>query len=101
VAGALRFSGEIWYWRGPSPFYFVTVPDDISREIHSIANEITYGWGMVAVSVTLGGSTWRTSLWPKDGRYVVPIRKSVRDAEGVDEGHTVAITLELHSAARR
>lgn len=24
----LNFSGEIWYWRGPAPFYFVTVPED-------------------------------------------------------------------------
>ena len=97
----MRFSGEIWYWRGPAPFYFVTVPEELSRDIEAIANEVSYGWGMIPVSVTLGASTWQTSLWPKDGRYVVPIKTAVRRAEAVDEGRSVDLELDILAATRR
>jgi hypothetical protein len=96
----VRFSNEVWYWRGPAPFYFVTVPDELSRDIQAVANEVTYGWGMIPVSVTLGGSTWSTALWPKDGRYVVPIKTAVRRAEDVDEGQVVELELDIVAARR-
>ena len=96
----MRFTDEIWYWRGPAPFYFVTVPDAMSAEIQSISNEVTYGWGMIPVRVTLGATTWLTSLWPKDGRYIVPIKTAVRRAEGVDEGAVVTLDLEVIAASR-
>lgn len=97
----MRFSNEVWYWRGPAPFYFVTVPDELSRDIQAVAREVTYGWGMIPVIATLGGSTWKTSLFPKDGRYVVPLRTAVRRAEGVDDGDNVTVELEVVAAARR
>jgi hypothetical protein len=91
----IRFSTEIWYWRGPAPFYFATVPDEFARDIHDIADELTYGWGMIPATVSLGGSTWPTSLWPKDGSYIVPIKAAIRRAESVDAGQPVTITLAL------
>lgn len=97
----MRFSDAIWYWRGPAPFHFVTVPAELSAEIHAIAAEVTYGWGMIAVSVTIGRTTWQTSLWPKDGRYVVPIKTSVRTAEHVAEGETITVEMRVMAAARR
>lgn len=97
----MRFSAEIWYWRGPAPFYFVTVPDELCRDIHAVANEVTYGWGMIPVRVTLGASTWQTALWPKDGRYIVPLKTAVRRAEAIDEGETVTVSLDLVAATRR
>ena len=100
-ARAVRFSDEVWYWRGPAPFYFVTVPEQLSRDIRAIANEVTYGWGMIPVLVTLGGSSWQTSLWPKDGGYIVPIKTAVRRAESVDEGETVTLGLQVLAAPRR
>lgn len=57
------FRGEIWYWRGPAPFLFVTVPDDGSAAIHAIAPVVTYGWGVIPVTVRLGGTVWPTSLF--------------------------------------
>jgi hypothetical protein len=91
----MEFAGEIWYWRGPSPFYFVTVPEKECREIKAISGSVTYGWGMIPVLVRLGKSVWKTSLWPKDGSYIVPIKANIRRAEKVDEGDTVTIRLEL------
>ena len=96
----MRFSAEVWYWRGPAPFYFVTVPEDLSQDIQTVAREVTYGWGMIPVNVTLGKSRWSTALWPKDGRYIVPIKTVVRRAEGVDDGSTVTVDLNVVAARR-
>ena len=92
---SFEFSGEIWYWRGPAPFHFVTVPDRESEEINDISGFVTYGWGMIPVKARIGRTDWKTALWPKDGLYIVPIKDSVRKAEGLDLGDTVAIRLEV------
>src|SRR5829696_7478843 len=76
----LLFDGELWYWRGPAPYRFVSVPPDAADAIRAIASEVTYGWGMIPVTVSIGGSTWKTALWPKDGGYVVPIKDRYRKA---------------------
>ncbi len=90
-----EFSGEIWYWRGPSPFYFVTVPEQECGELQAMSRFVTYGWGMIPATVRIGRTTWRTALFPKDGRYIVPIKASVRQAETLDVGDTVTLRLEV------
>ena len=96
----LEFTGPIWEWRGPAPFYFVTVPEAECEMIKDISNIVTYGWGMIPVQVTLGKTVWTTSLWPKGGRYVVPLKDKVRKAEGVSDGDTVMIKLEVGPVAK-
>ena len=93
----LTFVGEIWFWRGPAPWHFVTVPDDESAAIETVAALITYGWGMVPVTVRVGGSgsEWTTSLWPKDGGYIVPIKAWVRAAQQLDVGDAVEVRLTV------
>jgi hypothetical protein len=88
-----QFDGAIWFWRGPAPWYFVTVPDEHSRDIKAISVSVTYGWGVIPVSVQIGKTTFRTSLFPKEDRYLVPVRADVRKAEGIDEGDTVTVRL--------
>ena len=92
---SLEFSGEIWQWRGPAPFYFVTVPEGQSRDIKSAQRFVSYGWGMIPVKVQIGKTQWKTSLWPKDGLYVVPLKANIRKAESLEEGQTVTVKLEL------
>jgi len=91
----LTFSGELWYWRGPSPFHFITVPDEPSVALHAISAEVTYGWGMVPVSARIGGTDWETSLFPKDGRYIVPVKDAVRAAERLAAGDIVTVQLTV------
>jgi uncharacterized protein DUF1905 len=91
----LHFEGEIWEWRGPAPYYFVTVPEDESAELQEVAASVTYGWGVVPVRATIGGTEWKTSLFPKDGGYVLPLKDRVRKAEGLEEGDTIAVTMTL------
>ncbi|MFC4427960.1 DUF1905 domain-containing protein [Deinococcus navajonensis] len=91
----LEFSGDIWCWRGPAPHHFVTVPEHESAELKALSRLVTYGWGMIPVRVQLGSTVWPTSLFEKDGHYIVPLRASVRQAEGVAEGDTVTLRMEL------
>jgi hypothetical protein len=91
----LDVTGDIWYWRGPSPFHFVTVPDEESAHLRSVAKGVTYGWGMIPVRARIGATEWTTSLFPKEGRYVVPVKDAVRRAEELDEGDTVVVRLTV------
>jgi hypothetical protein len=91
----LEFSGVVWHWRGPAPFHFVSVPERECEELREVAAEVSYGWGMIPVAVRVGGTRWTTSLWPKDGGYVVPLKDKVRAAEGIELGETVAVALEV------
>ncbi|MFN0095728.1 MAG: DUF1905 domain-containing protein, partial [Dehalococcoidia bacterium] len=91
----IEFSGAIWYWRGPSPFYFVTVPPPQAAELQAVAQAVTYGWGMIPVVATIGQTTWTTSLFPKDATYITPLKDKVRRAEGLDTGEVVTIRLAV------
>lgn len=91
----LTFSGELWYWRGPAPWYFVTVPEPQCTELQDAAPSVSYGWGMIPVQVRIGDSRWSTSLWPKDGRYIVGVKADIRRAEHIDDGDTVSVSLSI------
>jgi hypothetical protein len=91
----LQFTGPIWYWKGPAPFHFVTVPDQECLELAEVSTEVSYGWGMIPVTVRIGGTRWKTSLWPKDGRYIVPVKDAVRKAEGITVGDVVTVHLDV------
>lgn len=91
----LEFSGEIWFWRGPAPFYFVTIPAEQCHDLSAISRFVTYGWGMIPVEARVGKTAWTTSLFPKDGRYILPIKAIVRKAEDLEEGDTVTVRLAV------
>ena len=93
----VTFTGEIWYWRGPAPFFFVTVPDAEAELMKDEWGFASYGWGMLPVSVRIGATTFTTSLFPKDGRYVVPLKDVVRRAEQLDEGDIPSLTITLRT----
>ena len=91
----LEFTGEIWFWKGPSPFHFVTVPEEQSAAIESVAALVSYGWGVIPVAARIGGTDWTTSLFPKEGGYVLPLKDAVRRSEGLMLGDTAAVRLEV------
>ena len=88
-----EFSGKIFIWKGPAPWFFVTVPDKESRDLKAISGIVTYGWGVIPVHARIGDTEWNTSLFPKDGLYLVPLRASVRKAENLAEGDMVTVWL--------
>jgi hypothetical protein len=91
----LEFSGAVFQWRGPAPYYYVAVPDDESDDIRDIATAVTYGWGVIPVEVTIGDTVWTTSLFPKDGRYLVPLKDKVRRAEAIDDGDMIDLRVVI------
>ena len=89
----LEFSGEIWFWRGPSPWHFVSVPEDDCFELEATSAFVSYGWGMIPVTARIGETAWKTSLWPKDGGYIVPVKADVRRRERIEVGDVVTVGL--------
>ncbi len=91
----LEFSGEMWFWKGPSPWHFITVPEDECDQLEAVSALVTYGWGMIPVTAQVGGTQWKTSLFPKDGRYIVPVKAPVRQAERLEVGDMVPVRLAV------
>ncbi|WP_431933589.1 DUF1905 domain-containing protein [Nonomuraea jabiensis] len=91
----LEFSSEMWFWRGPAPWHFITVPDEECRDLEATAAAVSYGWGMIPVTAQIRETRWKTSLFPKDGRYIVPVKAGVRKAEGLDVGDVVTVRLTV------
>lgn len=93
----IQFSGKIWFWKGPAPFYFVTVPEEQAEDLKAVSGMVTYGWGMIPVTAQIGDTEWTTSLWPKNGSYIVPIKDRVRKTEGLDVDDSVTVTLQIRT----
>lgn len=91
----LSFEGTVFEWRGPAPYYFVRVPDDDAARIGEVASMVTYGWGVVPCTVTIGSTTVTTSLFPKDRGYLVPIKNALRLPEKILVGAIVEVTLSI------
>ena len=91
----LTFTGEIWHWRGPSPYHFVTVPAEDGDTLEAVSASVSYGWGMIPVAARIGETRWTTSLFPKDGTYVVPLKDAVRRTEGLEVGDIVSVQLSV------
>lgn len=87
----------MWFWRGPAPWYFITVPEEECSDLEATSAFVSYGWGMIPVTVQIRATEWTTSLFPKDGRYLVPVKASVRRAERLGEGETVVVLLTIPS----
>jgi len=90
-----EFDSKIIFWKGPAPWFFVTMPAKQSRDLKEISGLLTYGWGVIPVHVRIGKTEFTTSLFPKDGRYLVPIKASVRKAENLEKGDKIHIRLEF------
>ena len=86
-----EFTGRIFEWRGPAPYYYVALPDEDSADLKEASAMLTYGWGVIPVQVRIGDTEWETSLFPKDGCYLVPLKGRVRRAEGLDEGDEITV----------
>ncbi len=91
----IEFRGKVWFWKGPAPWYFVTVPEKECEDLKAILGIVTYGWGMIPARVRIGRTQWETSLWPKEGTYIVPLKADVRRTEEIQEGDEVTVRLEV------
>ena len=93
----LGFTTTTFEWRGPAPFMFAKVPDKQAQQIKEISKMLTYGWGVIPCTVTIGKTTEKTSLFPKDGGYLVPIKVALSKPEGLAIGQNIKITLSFEA----
>ncbi|ROS27908.1 DUF1905 domain-containing protein [Cellulomonas sp. PhB150] len=91
---------RLWDARRDEGWTFADVPPAMADEILEVAEGVARGFGSVRVQVRIGGSTWRTSLFPGESTYALPIKKAVRTAEGCEAGDTVQVWLELVDVPR-
>ncbi|HET6909323.1 MAG TPA: DUF1905 domain-containing protein [Mycobacteriales bacterium] len=89
------FTAELFEWRGPAPFVWLSLPADVCDYVRDEAAEATYGWGAIPVSVQIGDTLWETSLLPRDGGYVMPVKKNVRVKERIGAGDTVRVEMSV------
>jgi Domain of unknown function (DUF1905) len=90
-----EFSNALWEWRGPAPFYFLSVPAEMADEIREAARVVSYGWGMIPVIAQIGGIEFKTSMFAKDGTYVLPIKSIVRVPLNLQVGDQVEVWMRL------
>ena len=88
-----EFVGRVIEWRGPAPYFYVGVPQEVSDAVSDVAASVTYGWGAIPVEADIAGTAFTTSLFPKDGRYLLPLRAAVRQRRGI--GLDVEVVVEM------
>ncbi|MFN4357126.1 DUF1905 domain-containing protein [Sphingopyxis alaskensis] len=92
---AIDFESAIIEWRGPAPFLFAAIPDEHVGALRHAAMTASYGWGVVPVVARVGATQFTTSLFPRDGGYLLAIKLAVQRAEGVGPGDRVAVSLRV------
>jgi hypothetical protein len=95
-----RFETEVIHWRGPSPYFYAPVPAAEAGELRALMRAVSYGWGMIPVTARLAEVEWTTSLFPKDGTYLLPLKDKVRRATGVTAGDRVEVELSVDAMRR-
>ncbi|MEO7422526.1 MAG: DUF1905 domain-containing protein [Ornithinibacter sp.] len=89
-----EFEGPVVEWRGPAPFFFVAIPEDVSTDIKLAARGVEY-WGQVPVTVLINDTEFTTALFPKDGRYLLPLKNVVRKSAGIQVDQMVTVRLAV------
>ncbi len=100
VSAVYRFRAEVWRYQGADPWHFVTLPGEVADDIRMRTAGSRRGFGSVRVEVAIGDTRWSTSVFPDkgSGSYVLPLKRSVREATGAEEGEMVTIELEVVEA---
>lgn len=91
------FDAPLWKYQGKAAWYFITLPAEEAGRIRFLTGGRRRGWGAVRVHVTIGRTSWQTSIFPDSasGSYLLPVKAEIRKAEGLAEGKTATISLEL------
>ena len=97
MAATYSFSAALWEWKSKTSWYFVSVPEADADDIDERFGRSAAGFGSIRVEVTIGDTTWRTSIFPSSSEktYVLPVKKAVRKAEDIDDGSTAHVELTI------
>jgi len=95
-----EFETTVISWRGPAPYVYAPIPPDVAAEIKGLARLVTYGWGMVPVEVSIGPVVFRTSLFPKDGTYLLPLKVDARRRANITVDDVIRLSMTVRPADR-
>jgi hypothetical protein len=90
-----RFGGRVIEWRGPAPYYYLPVPEEESADSHDVAAAASYGWGVIPVVARIGDVEFETSLFPKDGGYLLPLKDAVRKPQKITVGDEITVEMTV------
>jgi hypothetical protein len=91
----LRFSSVVVEWRGPAPYYYLPLTDEAAEDVHDVRQVATYGWGVIPVTARIGEVEFETSLFPKDGGYLLPLKDAVRKPAGIGVGDELSVEVTV------
>lgn len=91
----LRFSATIIEWRGPSPYFYAPLPSEAAEKVRAEAKVVSYGWGVIPVRAVIDGVEFTTSLFPRDGTYLLPLKDVVRKRLNVTVDDRISIDLTI------
>lgn len=97
MAQSYAFRATVVYWRGPAPHVFARLPIEVADAIRALGTAASYGWGVIPVAAEIGGVGFTTSLFPRDGTYLLPLKVAVRRQVELAEGAEVDVTMRLTS----
>jgi hypothetical protein len=91
----LNFTSRVIEWRGPAPYYYLPLTEEAAEDVHDVRQMATYGWGVIPVVARIGGVEFETSLFPKDGGYLLPLKDAVRKPAGIAVGDELSVELTV------
>ena len=91
----LTFTGRVVEWRGPAPYYYLPLSPEAAEDVHDVRTLATYGWGVIPVAARIGEVDFETSLFPKDGGYLLPLKDAVRKPSGITVGDEVTVEMTI------
>lgn len=92
-----NFTEKVWLYAGTGAWHFISLPKKDAHVLQAMqAGKQRRGWGAIKVKVTIGATSWETSIFPDSKRdtYLLPLKAKVRKAENIAEGSRVAVTLK-------
>jgi hypothetical protein len=88
---------KVWLWTGKAAWYFVSIGVELSETINQEFSYLKGGWGSIPVELTVGKTTWKTSMFPnsKTKEYIIPIKSAIRKSEKISENDIISIQIQI------
>ncbi|HSD15342.1 MAG TPA: DUF1905 domain-containing protein [Flavobacterium sp.] len=92
-----NFSEKVWQYSSPGGWYFVSLPENIVKEIRETLKSEEEGWGRLKAEAEIGKSHWKTAIWfdTKRNTYLLPLKADIRKKENIEAGTIVDVIVSL------
>ena len=97
IKNKFKMRAKVWLYPGMAGWHFVSLPRKQSAEIKKVFGAIKRSWGSLPVIVTIGKTSWKTSIFPdkKAGAYLLPLKMAIRKREHILNGDIIIFGVEI------